>query len=97
MIKEVNIAREVDKLRGDIIAVLRNDARRRGDILQAEAFRRPGQVRDKLYSKENIILIGYVLYKAKQEGVKTVAEVMRFADVRIVEAVENAQLSADLW
>ena len=50
MIKEVNIAREVDKLRGDIIAVLRNDARRRGDILQAEAFRRPGQVRDKLYS-----------------------------------------------
>lgn len=97
MIKEANIAREVDKLRGDIIAVLRNDARRRGDILQAEAFRRPGQVRDKLYSKENIILIGYVLYKAKQEGVKTVAEVMRFADVRIVEAVENAQLSTDLW
>lgn len=97
MIKEANIAREVDKLRGDIIAVLRNDARRRGDILQAEAFRRLGQVRDKLYSKENIILIGYVLYKAKQEGVKTVAEVMRFADVRIVEAVENAQLSADLW
>ena len=97
MIKEANIAREVDKLRGDIIAALRNDARRRGDILQAEAFRRPGQVRDKLYSKENIILIGYVLYKAKQEGVKTVAEVMRFADVRIVEAVENAQLSTDLW
>ena len=97
MIKEINIAREVDKLRGDIIAVLRNDARRRGDILQAEAFRRSGQVKDKLYSKENIILIGYVLYKAKQEGVKTVAEVMRFADVRIVEAVENAQLSADLW
>lgn len=97
MIKEVNISREVDKLRGDIIATLRNDARRRDDILQIEAFRRPGQVRDKLYSKENIILIGYVLYKAKQEGAKTVAEVMRFADTRIVEAVGSAQLNADLW
>ena len=97
MIKEMNISRDVEKLAWSITSILKENYMSRSGIIRDEAGSRAGYIRDRLSNRDIIILVGYVLYRVKENNKKSVSSIVRFDDVRIREAVENANIDSYTW